>query len=280
MQDDKDFNLLLDYVSSTSESSSEDECRTSYSSKQIDLIEANRVINNTNKPNFEISKIEISSNLKYEIFKKKLRNYSDKDICKFILYGWPIGHNGTTTNCNASKNHGGARNHPEQIDHYIKSEILQGRIVGPFQESPYTHAIAISPLNSLPKKDSVDRRIITDLSYPELHSVNSGINKNIYLDEAIQTTYPSVDNVIQLILQEKDNCMLYKRDMRKAFRQIKVDPRDIHLLSFRWNEQIYSDTVLTMGLRSSAYICQRITNAISYMCRTDGYNMVNYLDDF
>jgi len=276
------FNLLLDYVSSTSESSSEDEEITvrPHRCNTKSLIEVNNIINKTNKPNSEEAKIKINSKLNYSKFQYRLRNYEDSEICKYIRYGWPIGHNRSSTSCNALKNHGGARNYPEHIDKYIKSELLLGRIIGPFHENPYRRKIAISPLNSLEKKDTNDRRVITDLSYPELNSVNSGINKNVYLDKSIQTTYPTVDNVTQLILNEGRNCMLYKRDMKKAFRQIQVDPADIHLLSFRWRDKIYSDVVLTMGLRSSAYICQRITNAISYMCRQDGYNMVNYLDDF
>jgi len=68
--------------------------------------------------------------------------------------------------------------------------------------------------------------------------------------------------------------------MRKAFRQIRVDPGDIRLLGFRWEGRIYIDTVLAMGLRSAAYICQRLTNSISFIYRKQGFGIVNYLDDF
>jgi hypothetical protein len=74
--------------------------------------------------------------------------------------------------------------------------------------------------------------------------------------------------------------MLFKRDMRKAFRQIRVDPGDIRLLGFKWEGDIYVDTVLAMGLRSAAYICQRLTNAIAFIYGKKGYDIVNYLDDF
>ena len=89
-----------------------------------------------------------------------------------------------------------------------------------------------------------------------------------------------MDNVISLILEKGRGCLLYKRDMRKAFRQIRVDPGDIHLLSFKWKGMLYSDTVLAMGLRSAAYICQRLTNGVAYICKNEGFEIVNYLDDF
>jgi len=166
------------------------------------------------------------------------------------------------------------------VEDYIRTETNQSRIIGPFLSNPFECTIAISPLNSLEKKGSSDRRIITDLSFPDGRAVNCGINKDEYLGKHIRTQYPTVDNLVELILRHGRGCKLYKRDMRKAFRQIRVDPGDIHLLSFRWNDMIYCDTVLAMGLRSAAYICQRLTNGISYICKMEGHELVNYLDDF
>ncbi len=40
------------------------------------------------------------------------------------------------------------------------------------------------------------------------------------------------------------------------------------------------DRVLPMGLRSAAYICQRLTNAVVFVYCQDGWSAVNYLDDF
>jgi hypothetical protein len=38
--------------------------------------------------------------------------------------------------------------------------------------------------------------------------------------------------------------------------------------------------MLSMGLRSSAHICQRLKNSLAYMYRNLGFDIVNYLDDF
>jgi len=218
--------------------------------------------------------------LNYKRFREKLVGYDDTDLCNFIQFGWPIGHCGKETKCNAKRNHTGAREFPDQVQKYIDAQVALGRIVGPFVSNPYSVPIAVSPLNSLPKKGTIDRRVITDLSFPDNLSVNSGIDKDSYLGIEIKTKYPTVDHIVTLVLKKGKGCKLFKRDMRKAFRQIRVDPGDIHLLSFKWKGLIYSDTVLTMGLRSAAYICQRLTNGVAYICKSEGFEIVNYLDDF
>ncbi|VDH93863.1 Hypothetical predicted protein, partial [Mytilus galloprovincialis] len=49
---------------------------------------------------------------------------------------------------------------------------------------------------------------------------------------------------------------------------------------FQWDNKLFADRVLPMGLRSSALICQRITTAVSFMFYKMGYMVINYLDDF
>jgi hypothetical protein len=48
-------------------------------------------------------------------------------------------------------------------------------------DNPFNDPIALSPLHSVPKKDSSERRVIVDLSFPEGESVNLGILKDEYL---------------------------------------------------------------------------------------------------
>ena len=75
-------------------------------------------------------------------------------------------------------------------------------------------------------------------------------------------------------------CLLYKRDLKKAYRQFQVDPKDYYLLGYTWDNQFYFDTVLTMGLRSAAMACQLSTSAVSWISRQQGRSLFNYLDDF
>ncbi|KAK3726496.1 hypothetical protein QZH41_003891 [Actinostola sp. cb2023] len=74
--------------------------------------------------------------------------------------------------------------------------------------------------------------------------------------------------------------LIYKRDLRRAYRQFPVDPFDYPLLGYRWNDELYFDVVLPMGLRSAAMACQRITNAVCFICRSERHGIISYLDDF
>jgi hypothetical protein len=75
-------------------------------------------------------------------------------------------------------------------------------------------------------------------------------------------------------------CLMYKTDLRRAYRQIPVDPGEYPFLCYTWRGNIYADTVLPFGLRSAAMSCQRTTRALSFIHNTLGYTSDVYLDDF
>ena len=121
--------------------------------------------------------------------------------------------------------------------------------------------------------------MILDLSYPPGNSINDGINKNKYLDRNIELSFPNVDSLVEIVKQKGRGCLMFKRDLKRAYRQIQVDPKEINLLGYEFNSSYYFDVTLPMGLRSAAYICQRVTNALVYIFNTRGYTGVNYIDD-
>ena len=84
---------------------------------------------------------------------------------------------------------------------------------------------------------------------------------------------------MELITAKGKCCVLFKKDLARAYRQISVDPKNFNLVSFVWKKHIFCETVLNMGLRSVAYICQRVTNAISFILLPMGIAILNYLDD-
>ncbi|CAG2233744.1 unnamed protein product [Mytilus edulis] len=100
------------------------------------------------------------------------------------------------------------------------------------------------------------------------------------LCEPVSLTYPRVDDLVLLIKKKGSGSHLFKRDLARAYRQIPIDIGDTFLVGFAWNGHIFFDIVLSMGLRSAAQICQRLTNAIAYIYRSLGFDIINYLDDF
>ncbi|VDI15088.1 Hypothetical predicted protein [Mytilus galloprovincialis] len=119
-----------------------------------------------------------------------------------------------------------------------------------------------------------------DLSFPKGNSVNDCIDKNEYLGNKVDLHYPNVDKLVEIIKKKGPQCHIFKRDLRRAYRQFPLDPKDYNLVGFSWRNHIFVDRVLPMGLKSSAYICQRITNAVSYIVKKFGVEVINYLDDF
>ena len=72
---------------------------------------------------------------------------------------------------------------------------------------------------------------------------------------------------------------MFKRDLKRAYRQMFINPGDVHLLGFKFDGLYYFDTTLTMGMRSSADICQRNMDAIMHIYHNEGCEGVNYLKD-
>jgi hypothetical protein len=58
-----------------------------------------------------------------------------------------------------------------------------------FIPNPFDCQFKIFPLNSVTKRNSSERRVILDLSFPSGCSVN--ISKDIYLGEKPEVTYPN-----------------------------------------------------------------------------------------
>ena len=100
------------------------------------------------------------------------------------------------------RNHKGALEFPEEMKKYLEKEYLIKSVVGPFNKNSFLSGIKISPLNSLPKNDTNERRVIFYLNFPKDKSVNDFISKEEYLGEQMETDYPKIDDFILIITQK------------------------------------------------------------------------------
>ena len=96
----------------------------------------------------------------------------------------------------------------------------------------------------------------------------------------IQLTFPKVDELAHRIFKLGKNCLMFKVDLSRYFRQIPIDPGDYSLIGYVVNGEIYFDKVLPMGMRSAPYIAQSITNAIAHIHKVLGYFLLNYVNGF
>ena len=251
------------------------------------LLDVHEKVIQSGKYNFEGCRIPVNEKLNIQYIREMLHDYKDQQLCDFLEFGFPIGYTGNNEILkNVSKkdtwkfkNHKGAEEFKEDMLTYLQKESSNKAIIGPFRENPFKSGIKISPLNSIPKKDTTERRVIMDLSFPKGASLNDYVSKDEYLGEKIELVYPKVDDFIQLIKQKGRGCLLYKTDLRRAFRQLNLCPSSYNLCAFVLNKHIFCDCVLPMGAKSSAFLCQRFSNAISFILFKIGIYILNYLDD-
>jgi hypothetical protein len=242
-------------------------------------IDVHRIVTKSGVPNFMGCRIPVYSNFNIPRWRYRLMGYPDTQLIDFLEYGWPIGYNSMNWPVASFKNHKGASDFPNEMHKYLEKEVSLGATLGPFKHNPLCTPLCVSPLNSVPKgKD--DRRIISDLSFPENMSVNSGIPKDTYLGTTVSLSLPTVDKIAKMIRQKGRNCHIYKQDLSRAYRQIPVDPRDITFLGSALAKHLFIDRVSVMGLRTGALTCQRTTSGVVHVMEKENYDCTNYQDDF
>ena len=132
-----------------------------------DSIRLHSVIKRSGMPNFRGCRIPIKTGLNIGEIRELAVGFPDRDAIDFLEYGFPISFVGEVHQTLPPGNHKGAREFPEAIDDYVRRECELGATLGPFAENPLEDsALAISPLNSMPKTDASERRVILDLSFP------------------------------------------------------------------------------------------------------------------
>ena len=159
------------------------------------------------------------------------------------------------------------------MGHYIATELGHGALLGPFNGPP-TNNCHFSPLMTRVKKDSRFRRVIIDLSWPRGQSVNDGISRTEYV------SLPTPDDMERAIVRLGKGSFLYKTDLARGYRQLRVDPLDWPVLSFQHEAKCYMDICPPFGLRSSAMAMQRVSEALVHLHARRGFVSIAYINDF
>ena len=92
--------------------------------------------------------------------------------------------------------------------------------------------------------------------------------------------YPSIDNITEALVKLGPAAQLYKMDISRAFRHLRVDPADIDLLGFQVNRRHYINVSTPFGFRHGSLFLQRCSDAIRYIMTSHGHKgLFNYIDD-
>ena len=193
---------------------------------------------------------------------------------QLIKFGSPLDFNRACYLKNEVGNHKSAVDHPSDVDAYMEEEKKYDAILGSYDAKPIVGGHS-SPFMTRAKPNSDRRRVIIDISWPLGASVNAGIDKNTYLDAPFALTFLTVDGITNELKRLSRCALLYKVDVSRAFRHVKVDPGDYDLLGLEWNGH-YVDTCIPFGTRHGSQIFQRLSIKI----RQKGFTIIDYIDDY
>ena len=235
--------------------------------------------------NYAGAKVKLQhSNLNIELFRYHLQGYDDLEILSYLEYGFPIGLTQVFFLEPLTKNHSSAYEYFSFVDSFIAKGISLAECTGPWPEAPID-PVMVSPLMTADKPPD-SRRSVFDASYGDF-SLNQNTPEKEYLGEDYSFTFPSVLDLADLVVEQGEGCLLYKRDLSRWFLQLPVDPGDYDKLSFVWRGNFWLFCCYVWGTRHAGYNGQRVASAILYILRKLGveltqeqFNALVYMDDF
>eukprot|EP00112_Aurelia_sp_Birch-Aquarium-sp1_P013521 Seg2871.1 transcript_id=Seg2871.1/GoldUCD/mRNA.D3Y31 product="Polyprotein P3" protein_id=Seg2871.1/GoldUCD/D3Y31 len=165
---------------------------------------------------------------------------------------------------------------PEIIDDYLEEELSFGSIAGLFKSSPIKN-LQINRFGVIPKSTPGKWRLITDLSYPMGHSVNSLIP-----DELAEVQYKGIPDSIKKIMFVGRGALMAKFDIKRAYRLLPVSSNSRKFLGMLWRGHYYIDLAIPFGLRSAPRIFTRFADILEHIFVHAGQvrYIQHYLDDF
>ena len=245
-----------------------------------DFLRVHRLVRESGKFNFQGCRIPVPTAIRYDRIREALGSSvtgkHERVLC-LLEFGMPLDCEVSFGVKKPQKNHFSAISFKKEVSQYFNKGTQSKALLGPFKSSPIPE-LCYSPLMSVPKED-FKRRIIVDFSFPPGNAINDGIPKTTYLEFQVEFSLPSVRSMVDRLNELGKGCLLYKRDLKGAFRQFNIDPGDYRFTGLKWDGDIYIDTRLAMGLRSAAFCCQSVTEIVANIARQKAFVLV-YLDDF
>ena len=141
-------------------------------------------------------------------------------------------------------NHHSAIQFPEAVEEYIAKEKAQGTLLGPVK-------------SFLPQIYGNNRRI--NLSHPRGQSLNDTVDKVKFDNRNFTLRFPSIDDLVNDANLTTDP-LIFKIDVARAFRNLRVDPVDALTLGITWNDAIYVDGGIAFGWTQGSENSLRTSN--------------------
>ena len=94
-------------------------------------------------------------------------------------------------------------------------------------------------------------RVIIDLRFTDGHSVNAGVDSDSYMGSKFMLTLPAIDTITNKVTKLGKCILIYKADISRTFRHVRMDPADYKYLDFALPKFLYCDSCLPFGFHLS-----------------------------
>ena len=99
------------------------------------------------------------------------------------------------------------------------------------------------------------------------------------MGELSQCVLPSFKDIVAFITDLGKNAWLYSIDISRAYRSMKVCPRDVNLLGICHRGQYYVDLSIPFGVRNGANYCQGLSRVVTAAHIAASHKSMCYIDD-
>ena len=242
-----------------------------------------QLIKQSGLPNYKQIRIPLKSGLCFESWKKYLLDYKDQKVLQYLQFGFPLSISQPELLDNQSPtNHFSALQFQEAVSLYLAKESSHGAMLGPVKSFGHHSGhkfVHCSPILTRPKGQN-NRRVILDLSYPKGLSLNDQVDRSRFDGDLFSLKFPSIDYIVKEICSHKNDVVISKIDVARAFRNLRVDPADAVKLGIRWGNDVYIDVAVAFGWVHGSAAFQRVSDAVTFIMAQHGIKMFAYIDDY
>ena len=89
-----------------------------------------------------------------------------------------------------------------------------------------------------------------------------------------------VDDIAHDITECNEDTVIFKVDVVRAYRNLRVDPIDSLKFGIYWRGAYYVDVGIALGWTRGSSSVQILSDAIAYIMRKEGIQLRCYIDDY
>ena len=110
--------------------------------------------------------------------------------------------------------------------------------------------------------------------------VNDNVTRDLFDKRRFSLKFPTIDEIVQYIVNIKTDPVIYKIDVARAFRNLRFDPVDTTKFGIQWDGLYYLDQSVAFGWTHGSAAFQMVSDAVTFIMHKHGATVVSYSDDY